>query len=356
MKRFHLGGFNISDLSIDRLGELAIDDVASEVEDAGSFKLGHFAIGDVALPGAKALVQGLDASLGIGKVDTTRLAPKPGYIEMSGLDVARANTPPVTLDKMRVDLSDYIGAVPTVISADVGDLVMPVSLLDSTGQAVFAKLGYDTLDLGWHLKAKWNEADETLAVDRLGFEMKGAGGLALNMLLGGLPREAIEKPQSLPDVLPSLSLNHAELTLKDDSIVGKGLDLLAEKMHAKPETFRQQFASAMPLLLSLFVLNDPKVAALVRQSGILATLAPVVKAFVAAPGSSVTISLAPPTPVPLPAIAQAADKEPASLITLLGLSATSSAMQPDGGQTKPQQAPGTSTPPIGDMRPTAPAQ
>ncbi len=96
----------------------------------------------------------------------------------------------------------------------------------------------------------------------------------------------------------------------------------------------------MPLLLSLFVLHDPKVAAVVRESGILATLAPVVKAFIAAPGSSITVALAPPTPVAFPAITLAVQNEPASLITLLGLTVGSSAMPPPGpGGTTPAPVP-----------------
>ena len=177
-------------------------------------------------------------------------------------------SPRVTLDKLRVDLADYVGAVPTTVAADLAGLVLPVSVLDANAQAVFAKLGYDTLDLGYHLKARWNEADETLDVDELHFDMKGAGGLALSMLLGGLPRAGDREPAvACPTCCRACRSSHATLTLKDDSIVGKGLDLLAEKMHAKPETFRQQFADAMPLLLSLFVLHDPKVAALVRETG-----------------------------------------------------------------------------------------
>jgi len=168
------------------------------------------------------------------------------------------------------------------------------------------------------------------------------------MQLGGLPREAIETPESLPDVLPTLSLRTAALTLKDDSIVGKGLDLLAEKMHASPDKFRQQFADAMPLMLSLFVLHDPKVATIVRQSGILAKLAPVVKAFVAAPGSSITVSMAPPTPVAFSAISAAADGDPASLVTMLGLTAAGSATPPPAA---PNKAPAG-----GAVAPTTPAQ
>jgi hypothetical protein len=340
MKTFHLGGFNVSDLSIDRLGEFAVDDLATEVTDVGAFKLGHFAIGNVVLPGAGGLLQAILASQGNGSPDVIGMAPKPGFIEMSGLDLAAVDAPRVKLDRMRVDLADYVGAVPTTIAADLGSLVLPVSALDASAQAVFEKLGYDTLDLGYRLKANWNEADETLAVDNLQFDLKGAGGLTMAMLLGGVPRAAIEKPKTLSGVLPQLTLNHATLTLKDDSIVGKGLDLLAEKMHAKPETFRQQFAGAMPLLLSLFVLHDPKLAALVNKTQILAKLAPVVKAFIAAPGSSITVALKPPKPVDFQTISAAADNEPDSLITVLGFSVSGSATPPpDGGDAKPEVTP-----------------
>lgn len=337
MKSFHLGGFNLSDLSVDRLGEFAVDDLATAVEDVGAFKLGHFAIGNMALPGAEGLRQAILAGQGNGEPDIAGLTPKPGFVEMAGLDVAAMGSPRVILDKMRIDLADYIGAVPTTAQVDIAGLVVPVSVLDSNSREAFAKLGYDTLDIGYRLKANWNEADETLDVGDLRVDLKGAGGIALSMLLGGLPREAIEKPESLPDVLPGLLLQNAALTFKDDSIVGKGLDLLAAKMHAKPETFRQQFADAMPLLLSLFVLNDPKVTALVRETGILARLAPVVKAFVAAPGSSITVALKPPEPVAIATISDAADNAPASLITMLGMTVGSSAMPPESGDGKPAQ-------------------
>ncbi len=359
MNGLHLGGFNISDLSIDRLGEFTLDDFATDVPGVVALKLGHFSIGNVALPGADALTKAIVASQGGGNADMTGLAPQPGFVEMSGLDVAAAGTPRVTLGTLRVDLADYVGPTPAKISADLDDLVVPVAALDASARAVFAKLGYDTLDISYHLKSAWNAKNETLSLDNLEFNLKNAGGLSAKMLLGGLPRTALENPQSLPDVLSGLLLERAALTLKDDSIVGKGLDLLAEKMHAKPDTFREQFAGAMPLLLSLFVLHDPKVATLVRKSGILATLAPAVKAFVGAPGSSITLALAPPTPVDFSAITAAAQDKPETLFDLLGLTVTSSAASPgsNGGKPQPPPAPDKAAPPVGgQIRPTTPAQ
>ncbi len=357
MNGFHLGGFNISDLSIDRLGEFTVDDFATDVPDVGAVKLGHFSIGNVALPGVDELYQAILAAQGGGNPDTTGLAPRPGFFEISGLDVAAVDRPRITLNALRVDLGGYIGALPTAISADLGSLVVPVSALKADAQAVFAKLGYDTLDLGYHLKVKWDPTDETLNVDNLQFDLKDAGGLRLKMQLSGLPRAALERPEVLPHVLPALSLKSAALTLKDDSIVGKGLDLLAEKMHAKPETFRQQFASAMPLLLSLFVLHDPQVATIVRKSAILATLAPAVKGFVSAPGSSITVALAPPVPVDFPSIAATAENKPEDLLALLGFTVAGPAATPDEGGGKPQNPPDNTAPPVGgEIRPTTPAE
>lgn len=357
MDGLHLGGFNISDLSMERLGQFALDDFSTSFPDVGSFKLAHFAVGNVVLPGADAWLQAIDA--GATGSGGNRLVPKPGFVEMSGLAFALANTPPITLDTLRIDMGDYVGPVATSMSADVGGLVLPVSALPPGARATFQKLGYDPLTLACRLKAKWNPADETVAVDRLAVDLKGGGGLDLSMRLGGLPRSALENPKTLSAELPNLTLKSATLTLKDDSIVGKGLDLLAEKMHAPPDRFRQQFAEAMPLILSLFVLHDPKVAALVRQSGILAKLAPVVKAFVAAPGSSVTVTLAPPAPVAFSAISAAVDSEPASLLTMLGLTATSSAAPVDSGASPAAPAPSApdkAAPVGGDMRPSTPAQ
>ena len=362
MNGFHIGGFNISDLSSDGLGELALDNFATDVPDVGTVKLGHFAIGDMAFPGADAMTLAVLADIKGIPFNSPMLAPKPGFVEMSGLDVATVAAPRFTLDRLRVDLAHYVGAIATSISTDLKGLVLPASLLQPGAQAVFSKLGYNTLDLGYHARIDWNEADKTLVVDPLTIDLKNGGRLSLTMQLGGVPRSAFADPQTLSAMLPDLTLKSARLTLKDDSFVGKGLDLLAEKMHAKPETFRKRFAGAMPLLLSLFVLHDPKVATLVRKSGILAKLAPVVQDFIAAPGSSVTVSLAPPTPVAIPAITEAADKDPAALIDLLGLTAASSAAPPKAGgaANTPPQTPTTpdkaKAPVAGATAPTQSAQ
>jgi hypothetical protein len=200
------------------------------------------------------------------------------------------------------------------------------------------------------------------------------GAVNSSVVLSGLPRTAIEHPEMLETVMPALSLVAAKLTFTDASIVGKGLDILAEKMKAAPDKFRAQFADAMPFLLSMTVLTDPQLRAAVNKSGLLTRLAPAVKTFVAEPGSSITVTLKPPKPIAIPAITAAAENAPDTLAELLGIDisgeAGTSPPAPTPATKEPAPAPSDEKLPShgqggdtqegptqgGGMRPTIPAQ
>ena len=72
----HLGGFNISDLSVDRLGEFAINDFGAAVADQGSLRIGHFALGNMALPGAEGLLAAIRAEAAGEEVDPAAVMPR----------------------------------------------------------------------------------------------------------------------------------------------------------------------------------------------------------------------------------------------------------------------------------------
>ncbi len=335
----HLGGFSATDLAVDHIGDLAINDFAASVEDQGAIRIGGLALGDIVLPDLGAAAS---AMLGSGAgVDSNPLdlVPRIGSVNASAIDIAATGLPRTKLAKLRLDLGGHVGPVPTSIAADVQGLVFPVALLPGGAQAALHQLGYDQLDLACQAKANWNASDETLTVDELNVTLKDAGALNLSAELRGLPRQAIADPLALADAVPGLSLNKAAVTLEDDSIVGKGIDMVAARMHAPPAAFRQKFADVMPLVLSLYTLGNPKIAALVNQTGVLARLAPAVKALVASPGSSLTVTLAPPTPVTFPAIASTAQDAPKTLIDMLGFSVASSAAAKAGGPAAPASPP-----------------
>jgi hypothetical protein len=326
LDRFRMEGFHISDLSIGGLGEFAIDGLDLAVPDQGEAVIGRFAFGGMVFPSPEAMQLAIDRADTDQPPDPKTLIPTLGFFEVLGLDLRPTGKDAIALGKFRFDLSDYLGVIPTRIVTEMVGLIVPLSTIDDAdARAMFARLGYQTLDASYGFDLRWNPADETLKLQDLRAAVKGVGSLTADVTLAGLPRQFLETPELLAMAIPGLSLIDASFTFTDDSIVGKGLDLLAEQMKAPPDRFRQQFADAMPFLLSMSALNDPKLMAIVQQSGLLARLAPVVKEFVASPGASVTVTLAPPSPLSLAAIGEASEKAPNTLVQVLGLSVSGKA-------------------------------
>jgi len=318
---FRLDSVHLGDFSADGLGEFAMDGLDVAVPDQGSARLGRFAFGGIAFPSIDAIQRAIDAADSGMEVDPKTLAARLGFVELAGIDIRAAGKDPMVLGRLRVDLGDYVGFIPTRIAAELAGLVIPTSVIDDPeGRKIFERLGYDTLDVTYGLDARWDEASEGIRVDDLSVAVKGVGSFVARLALAGLPRAAIENPERIGDAVPGLSLVGGSFTFTDGSIVGKSLDILAETMKAPPEKFRQQFADAMPFLLSISAFNDPKFMAIVQKSGLMKQLTPAVKEFVATPGSSITVTVAPSAPVPLTEITRVTEEAPETLVGLLGLS------------------------------------
>ena len=354
--RMVLGEFHISDLSSDRLGEFAIEGFDGAVQGQGAVKIGQFAFGGIVFPSLDTVLAAMRAEAEQMPFDETRLIPTLGFIDLAGVDAETPDVAPTALGKLRVDLGDYIGPVPTSVAIDIAGLEVPVSVIDDPEtREMFARLGYDRLSANYGLKLRWNEADETLNIENIHAGFEEMGSLTMSLELSGLPRAAIENPETIEALVPTLSLVRGKITFKNEAIVGRGLALLAEQMHVPPDKFQQQFADAMPFLLSMAAVNDPTLMALVKQSGLLAKLTPAVKEFIAGPAGSITFTLNPPTPIAFPAIAMAAENAPDKLVALLGIDITGDAGElpspPQKGGTTTEPAKGNA-PPAKEMRPT----
>jgi hypothetical protein len=353
LDKLAVGEFHVSELSSDGLGEFGVSGVEGAVEGQGSVKIGKFGFGGIAFPPIDLVVAAIDAEDKGETFDTTKLVPKLGFIEAGGLDIQTPDIPRTTLGKFRIDLGKYVGFVPTSIAAEVSDLDVPTAIMERDAREMFARIGHDRIVMSYGLKLGWDEASETVTVDDFHVGVKDLGSVAVAAALAGLARAAIENPDLLSEAIPNLALRDAKITFTDESIVGKGLEILAEKMRVPADKFRQQFADALPFLLSISALNNPAIMAIVKQSGLLTKLTPAIKTFVAAPGSLI-LSLAPATPVSLAAITAAAEAAPETLPALLNLSITAEpAAKPPGAPSPAAPAPAE---PAAPLRPTiAPA-
>jgi hypothetical protein len=231
---------------------------------------------------------------------------------------------------------------------------VPVSAItDPSARDMLRRLGYDRIVAAIGFKADYDEVGQRATLDDLHYSFAEMGTFTMNGELSGLPLAAITDEQLFESVAPQLKLERASFTFKDESIVGKALDMLAGYMNAPVSLFRDQFADAMPFLLSIAVQNDSQLMAIVNQSGLFKQLTPVVRDFVANPGSSITVSLAPPTPIALEAIGNAVENTPNRVVELLGLTITGEkgSLSPPVEPAPPTTDPGGTTPAIEPTEP-----
>ena len=110
------------------------------------------------------------------------------------------------------------------MAIDIAGLEVPVSVIDDPDtREMFARLGYDRLSANYGLKLQWNEADETLNIENIHAGFEDMGSLTMSLELSGLPRAAIENPETIEALVPTLSLVRGKITFKNEAIVGRGL-------------------------------------------------------------------------------------------------------------------------------------
>ncbi len=339
-----LGAIKISDFSIDGLGEFAIEGLEGAVRGQGAMRIGRFAFGGMKFGGIDGFNRLLAATESGQHFDPKMVMPTLGFLELAGLEVQTPDIDRLSLSRLRIDASNYVDAVPTVSSVELSSLMLPASAIkDRKTRELLQRFGYDNLDLSAAIDSEWHAAGDTYTVNKFELNLKKIGSLAAKFTVTGFPLTGFQDATALQAALPNLALSSAELTFKDETIVGTGLVLLGEQFHFNVplDQFRQQFAGAIPLLLSWGAASNPQLAALVRELGLLPQITPAVSQLVAAPGGSITFTLSPSSPVPLMSIPNVAQTAPEKLAGLLGLTVTG---EPGAAPPPAAPAPAPATP------------
>ncbi len=127
--RLHLDDLSITDLSIDGLGAFAIDGFDGEVNGQASIKVGRLAFGGVTLPTSDTIATAMRVARVGGNVDFSSLLPTLGFVETGDVDADIDGIPRTKLGKMRVDLGDYVGSVPTSVTVDIANADFATSMI-----------------------------------------------------------------------------------------------------------------------------------------------------------------------------------------------------------------------------------
>jgi hypothetical protein len=300
-----LARLSISDFSTDMLGEMALDGLALAVPDAGAVRVGRFAFGGLVPPAREALFAALAAQESGDRIDIPSIIPMFGFVEATGVDVAVVGLPETRLERLRLDLGDYVGPVPTTVAVDIAGADLDSSLVvEPRARGFLDDFGYDRVVLDTAFQARWAR-DGTIVFDGFSFAMKDVAALSGDLVFAGIAPTEFWKLGD-PAELEKLELVRGSLTATDATLVASALTQRAEQLDVDPAEFRDQFVIGLPFMLTF--LGDPKLQA---------QLAPVLQAFIRTAGGSITMSSNPSTPLPLAQLFGIATQAPFELLKAL---------------------------------------
>ena len=305
-----LGAFTMADFSADGLGEISIDNL--DVESiAGFARIGRVAAGDIIFPGMDKLFAAFEASQRDQDVDYADLAAKLGYLEAADVEFETLELPQTTLGKFRLDLKDYVGAVPTKVALAIVGFDAPAELfMDDNSYEMLHSLGYDRVRADYGVKLAWHEADETVSVDDFHLMLGDIGNFTGKAVLGGLSRDALNDVDTLPMALSTLDLVSSTLTVEDKSLLNRYIAQQAYLAGVDQKAFRQELADSVPDMLA-----DIGAAAFRMK------VAAALRTYILRPGT-MTVSANPPDPLPVTGVFLFASIFPGTLPEILGLDVT----------------------------------
>lgn len=304
-----LGGISILDFSSDGIDEFSVEDFAATMPDEGFVNVARIAFGGVVFPPMEAFIEAMEAEEAGTEFDFNKVTGQIAFFEALGIDVDVPDSPRFKLDKARLDLGNYVGAIPTLLALDIAGADLPADAIeDPRLRSMWLALGYDRVLADFSANLAWNEPEQSVAIEDLRLSVDDVGAVSLNALLAGLTREALLDVDRLPDALIGMSFVGGSLVLEDYPVLDRWIDQQAVATGQEPAQLRQQIA----VLLTALTAN-------IGNSGLRDQLQRVLAASVMIPGS-ITATAMPTAPVPLAALAVLAQEAPANLPDLLGIS------------------------------------
>jgi len=296
---FGMGSVGLNDYDAGKLGGLHVNDIeisAPQGRRPASFSLAKIAIGSADLHvvlGAWAKSAGLDPAARQRAVAGAYSNSQIGQFDLDGLAFKITPGPRVEMASLhsqgsrQADGSASGSAALRGLSVAADDSVMPEQT-----HAMMQRFGSDRLVLDADMDAAVNDAARHMEISRLDLTARDLGVLHFTASLDGLDRAGINAtdPATRRAAFLKIVVSHAALWFDDRSLVGRVIGVLAMQQNSTPEQVRAE--AAVPLAgLGMLLPDEPDAAAQVS-------------AFLDHP-HSLRISLDPPAPVTLGAVAAA---------------------------------------------------
>jgi len=201
------------------------------------------------------------------------LAPTIGTLRISGVDLQSTSKEDETSKPVPISLSlkDFeltadkpINALPSNIRLGLKNLAMPLPAdSDDEGLKELMALGYKAIDLSFLMAADWNESASEITLKEMSLQSQDMANIALTGLIGNVSKDIFSTDQATAaSALLGAKAKAANVVVEDRGLLERHLAQTAKEQKTKPESLRQLYASAAPMVISSFLGNSEQAISL----------------------------------------------------------------------------------------------
>jgi hypothetical protein len=274
--------------------------LAVDLGDHGSFAIDRLVMADIVLQ--KPLIEFLSAPVpSPAMLDGVKI----GRVEYGGMTIKPPGAAtPIILGTVSLDHFGFSHGMPISGALSWRGLhVERAQMPTPSSQASFDTLGLDAMTASIAVAYDWDVERKRLTLHDTMLKVDELGSLALSAEITDVA-QGVASPDAA-------QIAHARLRFEDASLIDRWLRTTAARTHAEPEALRRQLIATLPQQAALLGPYNPSVPVLAKA----------VADFLAAP-QSLTVEMAPPAPLALATLRQAAALPPAALFAMLGLTVT----------------------------------
>lgn len=325
-------GVTPTDLETAEIGEVVLEDVE---ENGGGYTIGRLAApaftrekDGMTLDFGGAEINGLQVP-GPDETDPIRKLMLATGASVGPVKVSDGSGEVFRMDGGTMTMSPYeAGGTMTYEAAFTGLYADMSKLPDEKSRMTLSALGYNTLSGNITYSGLWNTSDGRMTVDEMVTTVDDAAALKMTFDISGYTPQFVAALQDMQKqmadgkidqqaqglamlgLMQQLTFNGMQLRVEDASLTGKVLDFFAKQQGVDRNAMVQQTKGVLPFMLAQ--LNNPQFAAKVTEA---------VGAYLDNP-QSLTVTAAPPNPVPAAQIMAAGMSAPQSIPDVLGVTVT----------------------------------
>lgn len=249
LERFRIGRTSMIDYSPDGIGEIRLEglDFAASDSSAG---LTDLSIGKIMFPTFEAVQKAWTAAQNGSDADVLSIIPTVGSARLVDVKIGAPDIGTLSLGLFSLELKNYIKAIPTEIGLALRNLVLPPTLLnDNSAKDALSDLKYDAIDLSADIRARWDEGSSDLKINELSATFANGGTIRAEGTLSNIPRAVFENPETIQDALAGAALRDLSISYKDASLIGRVMDLAAQRSGKRVDDYRNGVIGALPSAL-----------------------------------------------------------------------------------------------------------